>query len=389
MKLGCEVDGVPEGTVVFPFEPLLRVTGPLIQCQILETALLNMINFQTLIATKAARVCLAAEGDPVLEFGLRRAQGFDGGVSASRASYIGGCTGTSNVLAGKLFGIPVKGTHAHSWVMAFDSEEEAFGVYADSMPDNCIFLVDTYDTIDGIRHAVTEGIRLRERGYKMIGIRLDSGDLDSLSRVARTMLDEAGLGEALIVGSSDLDEHRIARLKAEGAPITVWGVGTRLATGHNDPALGGVYKLVAVRDPGKDWNYRVKVSDDALKTTIPGILQVRRYEHEGTFNRDVIYDEAAGLKPGGETLDLLTGQVADTIPAAAVSADLLVPVVRKGEAVYNSPSIHDSRLRALDQVKRLSPTVTSLNSPERYPVSVEKNLFDMKTRLVRKHANGA
>ena len=230
LRFECDIDAVPEGTVVFPHQPLLRVQGSLLQCQILETALLNIVNFQTLIATKAARVCFAAQGDPVLEFGLRRAQGIDGGLAASRATYIGGCVATSNVLAGKLYGIPVKGTHAHSWVMSFDSEEEAFQAYAQAMPNNCIFLVDTFDTLKGTKKAIEMGQWLREKGHQLGGIRLDSGDFVQLSQQVRKMLDEAGFEQARIVASSDLDEHLIADLKSAGAQIDLWGVGTKLIT---------------------------------------------------------------------------------------------------------------------------------------------------------------
>ena len=224
LRLTCDVDAMPEGTVAFPQEPLLRVRGPILQCQILETALLNMINFQTLIATKAARICRATQGEPVLEFGLRRAQGIDGGLAASRAAYVGGCAATSNVLAGKLYGIPVRGTHAHSWVMSFDTEEEAFAGYAQAMPNNCVFLVDTYDTIQGVRHAVEVGKQLRSRGHEMIGIRLDSGDLAYLSIEARKMLDDAGFTDTTIVASNDLDERIIESLKTQGRrfPCGAW-----------------------------------------------------------------------------------------------------------------------------------------------------------------------
>ena len=248
MRLDCDVHGMPEGTIVFPHEPLLRVTGPLLQAQLLESALLNIVNFQTLVATKAARVALAARGEPVLEFGLRRAQGIDGALAASRAAYLGGCVATSNVLAGRLFGIPVRGTHAHSWVMCFDDELEAFRAYAQAMPNNCVFLVDTYDTLNGVRHAIEVGREMRQQGHEMIGIRLDSGDLAWLSIAARRMLDEAGFPQATIVASNDLDEHLIASLKEQGATIGIWGVGTRLITAYDQPALGGVYKLAAIRD---------------------------------------------------------------------------------------------------------------------------------------------
>ena len=238
--LEVSIDAVEEGRAVFAHEPLLRVSGPLLQCQLLETPLLNLINFPTLIATKAARVCLAAQGDRVLEFGVRRAQGIDGGLTASRAAYIGGVDGTSNLLAGSMYGIPVSGTHAHSWVMSFDSELEAFKSFAEAMPGNCLFLVDTYNTLAGVKNAVLAGDYLRSRGGTLLGVRLDSGDLGYLSIEARKILDAAGFKDVLIVGSNDLDESQILNLKAAGAKINVWGVGTKLVTAYDDPALGGI-----------------------------------------------------------------------------------------------------------------------------------------------------
>ncbi len=301
-----DVYAVPEGTVVFPQEPLLRVDGPVVPCMLLETALLAVVNFQTLVATKAARVCLAAQGDPVLEFGLRRAQGIDGGLAASRAAYVGGCAATSNTLAGRLYGIPVKGTHAHSWVMLHDSEEEAFMEYARALPANCVFLVDTYGTLDGVRHAIQAGRWLRERGHEMVGIRLDSGDLAWLSIRARALLDEAGFPGAAILASNELDEIIIQSLKEQGARIAVWGVGTRLVTGQDDGALGGVYKLGAVRaGPDAPWERRVKVSEQASKTTIPGLLEVRRFETAEGFLADVIYDALLGLPEAPVMVDPL------------------------------------------------------------------------------------
>jgi nicotinate phosphoribosyltransferase len=230
LRLSIDLDAVPEGTVVFPHEPLLRVTGPLLECQLLETALLCLVNFNTLIATKAARICHAAGDDPVLEFGLRRAQGADGAVAASRAAHLGGCSATSNVLAGRLHGIPVRGTHAHSWVMSFADEPAAFAAYAQAMPNNCTFLVDTYDTLEGVRHALAAGQVLRAQGHQLAGIRLDSGDLAWLSQEARKLLDAAGFAQARIVASNDLDERLIESLKRQGARIDAWGVGTKLVT---------------------------------------------------------------------------------------------------------------------------------------------------------------
>src|SRR5688572_29036188 len=271
MRFTCDVDAIPEGTAVFPHEPLVRVRGPILQCQLVETPLLAMVNFQTLVATKAARVCQATRGEPVLEFGLRRAQGIDGGLSASRAAYVGGCAATSNVLAGKLFGIPVRGTHAHSWVMSFDSELEAFRAYADAMPNNCVFLVDTYNTLEGVRRAVQVGREMRERGaHEMVGIRLDSGDLAYLSIEARKILDAGGFPKAQILASNDLDEQIITSLKEQGATIAIWGVGTKLVTAYDQPALGGVYKLSALRGADDAWKYKLKLSEQTAKVSNPG-----------------------------------------------------------------------------------------------------------------------
>jgi len=286
-----DIDAIPEGEFVFPNQPILRVSGPLAICQILETALLNLVNFHTLIATKAARVRIAAGDDTVLEMGLRRAQGQDGAMAASYAAYVGGVDATSNVLAGRKFGIPIRGTHAHSWVMAFDTEPAAFQAYAEQMPNNCVFLVDTYNTVEGIRNAITTAGELATQGHKLLGIRLDSGDLCELSKTARTMLDQAGLEDTAIVASSDLDEHRITELKAAGAKITVWGIGTRLVTGHDQPALGGVYKLGSIRRTGGTWRDVAKHSEDAIKASLAGHLDgVRQYDEQGSPVADLITD---------------------------------------------------------------------------------------------------
>ncbi|MCE5252125.1 nicotinate phosphoribosyltransferase [bacterium] len=384
LRLTCDVDAIPEGTVVFPHEPLVRVSGPLLQCQIVESIVLNIVNFQTLIATKAARICQAAQGESVLEFGLRRAQGFDGALAASRASYIGGCAGTSNVLAGKLFGIPVKGTHAHSWVMSFDDELESFHAYARAMPNNCIFLVDTYDTLDGVRNAVEAGKWLRSHGHSMAGIRLDSGDFVSLSREARKILDSAGFTDAVIVGSNELDEYRISELKKQGARIAVWGVGTRLVTSHDYPALGGVYKLTAVRRPGEPWRYTVKLSEEAAKTTIPGIVQVRRYRSGDCFACDVMYDIGLGIDDRAAVMHRIDDGSACNIPEYGGSEDLLVPVLRNGELVYTIPSIGDIRARAGSQLSWLPDGIRRLSDPDEYPVGLEPELARLKEKLVHK-----
>ena len=382
-KFVCDVDAIPEGTIVFPHEPLIRVTGPLLQCQILETALLNIVNFQTLIATKSSRICHAADGDPVLEFGLRRAQGIDGALAASRAAFIGGCAATSNVLAGKLFGIPVKGTHAHSWIMSFDTEPEAFDAYAQALPNNCVFLVDTYDTLEGVRHAVETGRRLRARGHEMVGIRLDSGDLSYLSIQARRILNEAGFDRAIIVASNELDEELIASLKQNGAAINVWGVGTRLVTGYDQPALGGVYKLSALRQPGGEWDYRIKLSEQAIKISSPGILQVRRFRRDDRFTADVIFNECEGIPDCCSMVDPLDSVRRQPIDQRESGNDLLVPVFRRGKRVYELPDIREIREHRARQMEAVSPEVKMRKHAHRYPVGLESGLHDLKTRLVQ------
>ncbi len=383
LRLECDVDAVPEGTAVFQHEPLLRVRGPIIPCMLLETPLLNLIGFPTLVATKAARVCLAARGDPVIEFGLRRAQGIDGGLCASRAAFIGGCAATSNVLAGKLYGIPVKGTHAHSWVMLFDDELESFLAFARAMPANCILLVDTYHSLEGVRKAVEVARWLRSQGRELAGIRLDSGDLAWLSGEARRMLDEAGFPRAAVLASNELDEHIIQSLKDQGAAVGVWGVGTRLVTAHGEPALGCVYKLSAVRE-GREapWRPRVKLSEQAGKTSIPGVLQTRRYRGEGGFMADVIYDETIGLPDGPEMVDPADMTRRRRIPAGTPGEDLLVPVVRRGEAVWRAPPLPEVRRRTTEQLAKLHPGLTRFVNPHQYPVGLERGLFDLRTRLV-------
>lgn len=384
LRFSCDVDAVPEGTAVFPREPLVRVIGPLPVCQMVETALLNIVNFQTLIATKAARCRIAAQGDPVIEFGLRRAQGPDGGLSASRAAYVGGATSTSNVLAGQRYGVPVAGTHAHSWVMAFDSELEAFEAYADALPNNVTFLVDTYDTLEGVRRAVEVGRRMQDRGNRLIGVRIDSGDLAWLSRRAREILDEGGFPDAKIVASNELDEHLIVSLKDQGAAIDVWGVGTKLATAWDQPALGGVYKLSAVRRAGEsEWTPRIKVSEQTAKVTTPGILGVRRYRREDRcLAGDMIYD--TNHRPTG---DVVMVDPADATRRKGFSADdeyeeLLVPVFRAGRRVYDCPPLGTARDRAIASVEEVDPSVRRFLNPHSYPVGLERGLNDLRTALV-------
>jgi nicotinate phosphoribosyltransferase len=392
LQLTCDIDAIPEGTLVFPDEPLIRVVGPIAQCQLLETTLLNIFNFPSLIATKAARVCLAAKDDPVIEFGLRRSQGVDGGLTAARAAYIGGCAGTSNLQAGQQFGIPVSGTQAHSWIMFFENEREAFKAYAEAMPNNCIFLVDTYDSIDGIRHAIETGSELRRQGHEMIGVRLDSGDGAALSIKARRMLDKAGFPNAKIVGSGDLDEYMIADLKQRGAKIDVWGVGTKLSTGRPDGALGVIYKLGAIRRPGLpaeasaeaggEWQYRIKLSEESEKTSVPGSLQVRRFHQpDGRFVADAIYETDHAVSNPCEIVDPETKDKTQ-IPADTRYSDLLVPIFRSGKLVYEAPAIEMSRDHLRKQLSCMPPEILQLNNPQPYKIGLERSLYDLRAKLI-------
>lgn len=380
----CDVEAIPEGTVVFPHEPLLRIRGPLVQAQLAETALLNMINFQTLIATKSARVCLAAQGEQVLEFGLRRAQGPEGAVMASRAAFIGGCSATSNVLAGMTHGIPVRGTHAHSWVMSFETELEAFDAYAEALPNNCVFLVDTYDTLEGVRHAVEVGKRLRARGHELNGVRLDSGDLAWLSIEARRILDEGGFPNAFIVASNDLDEHLIESLKHQGAKISVWGVGTQMVTGGAQPALGGVYKLGAIRNEQGEWEPKIKLSENAVKVSNPGIQQVRRFTLNGEFRGDAIYDEEQGCPEQVEIVHPADASRSKLMPEGAAYEDLLQPVFKAGKLVAALPTLPQIQSRCREQLAHLHATVKRLQHPHEYPAGVEKTLHERKMQLIQR-----
>lgn len=376
MQFACNVDAIPEGVLSFPDQPLVRVEGPILQCQLLETILLNQINFSTLIATKTAHIMQAAGDDIVLEFGFRRAQGLDGALTGARAAFIGGCQATSNVLAGKLFDIPVKGTHAHSWVMCFDDEITSFRKYANAMPNNCIFLVDTYDTIEGVRNAIRVGRELRENGHEMNGIRLDSGDLSELSKQSRQMLDEAGFPDARIVASGDLDEFKIRELKEKGARIAIWGVGTRLATAFDQPALNGVYKLSAVQDENGKWQYRLKLSDTEAKISNPGILQVRRWVNKkGLPAGDMIYNA-----DGHEVSPRLHHYKKDKVVTFedCEGYDLLQPVYRDGKMVMDWPAIDELRSRSREQQAWFAKV-----DLKDYPHGLEANLRDTKQTMIR------
>ncbi len=375
LDLSVSLAAVPEGTVVFAREPLLRIEAPLLVGQLIETPVLNIFNFQTLVATKAARIChVAAPGQPVLEFGLRRAQGFDGGLSASRAAYVGGCVATSNVEAGQRFGIPVRGTHAHSWVQAFDSELEAFAAFAETMPNNCVLLVDTYDVKQGIENAVAAARALERRGQRLLGIRLDSGDLLLQSRAARRRLDEEGLEDVAIVVSDNLDEKKILALRRAGAAIDTWGVGTALVTAAGAGALGGVYKLSAIRRSCEErWRPVFKFGAGVGKASLPGRLQVRRYRDDaGGLKRDVIHaldesGEASGLDdPGG--------------------LDLLVPVLEDGRLIETLPTLETVRETAGREVASLPAALLDLEARRPAPVEVTASLLRHCDRLAASHA---
>lgn len=384
MKLDLDIDAVHEGTIVFPQDPVVRVMGPILQCQIIETPLLNIVNFETLIATKAARVCLAAEST-VAEFGLRRAQGPAGGLYASRAAVIGGCSSTSNVLAGQRFGVPVSGTHAHAWVMSFDDELTAFREYARIMPNNCVLLVDTYDVEKGIDNAITVGLEMKERGERLMGIRIDSGDLAWLAKMARRKLDDAGLTDTGIVLSNDLDENTIRSIRQQGAQVMSWGVGTKLATAYDQPTLGGVYKLSAVKDKGSDtWRDCLKITAQSVKLTTPGVLDIRRYFHDnGKIAGDMVYDVNTGINA-----DEIIVDPADSLRRKKLGGKrfetLLKPLAKHGK-VCLEPEYRDTmaaQQRTKDGLETLDESQKRILNPHTYPVGLERNLYERRAALV-------
>jgi nicotinate phosphoribosyltransferase len=393
--LQLDIDAVAEGTAVFPYEPIIRVSGPISQCLLIETALLNIVNFETLIATKAARVCSVANG-PVAEFGLRRAQGPNGGNSASRAAIVGGCASTSNVMAGKLYDLPISGTHSHAWVMAFDSELEAFRSYANSFAHNCILLVDTYNTFKGIANAIIVAHEMENRGQRLTGIRIDSGDLAWLSIQAREQLDAAGLDYVKIFASNDLDEYTIHSLLTEqDARIDAWGVGTRLACAYNQPALGGVYKLSAIKQPGQS-NYTpvIKESEQLLKSTMPGLLAVRRYFYSnGKMAGDMVYDiqnTQAMLRPQFLKNAVITdpfNELRQKDLSNLEFIDLLEPLIRSGQPLAKLPSPLQAQANTLRNLQMLHPANKRLLNPHIYPVGMERSLLEQRDKLLSRAHN--
>jgi nicotinate phosphoribosyltransferase len=385
-RFNGDLSAVPEGTLVFPGEPIIRVTASLPEAQFIESALLNIMNFQTLIATKAARVCIAAEGDPVVEFGLRRAHGPDAALGAARAAFIGGAQGTSNVLAGKLFGIPVRGTLAHSWVESFPSELEAFRAYCRLYPEASLLLVDTYDTLkSGVPNAIKVGKEMRSQGRgELTGIRLDSGDLAYLSQEARKMLDKEGFHQTKIFASSDLDEWIIESIKKQGGRIDTWGVGTKLVTAYSNPALGGVYKLTAIEEAGR-MVPKIKRSDNPEKVTNPGMKKIIRFfDLNGFIRGDVMFleeevPESKALRVYHSTIPHLS----KVYPARFLRSEILVPIFKKGVLVYSKPALPEIQKNTRRNLDRLGPEYKRFQNPHIYHVSLSQKLLRTKQTLLK------
>lgn len=391
-KFTGDIYAIPEGTVMFPKEPIVKVIAPIIEAQLVETAILNIINHQSLIATKAARVCYAAKGDGIMEFGLRRAQGPDAGIYGARAAVIAGCVGTSNVLTGQMFNVPVKGTHAHSWIMSFPDEYTAFKTYADLYPNACILLVDTYDTLrSGVPNAIKVFKEMREAGIELkgYGIRLDSGDLAYLTKKARTMLDDAGFKDAIISASSDLDEYLIDSLKTQGAQITSWGVGTNLITAKDNPAFGGVYKLAAVMGDDGKFIPKIKVSENSEKITNPGNKTVYRvYDADGMIKADLI---ALADEKYDESEPLLLFDPVETWkktllePGEYTMREIMVPVFKDGKCVYTTPEVMDIQAYCKKELSTLWDESKRLINPQEVHVDLSRPLFDIKHKLLNNY----
>ncbi len=390
-RFSGDIYAIPEGTVIFPREPLIKVVAPIMEAQLIETALLTIINHQSLIATKAARVVYAAKGDGIMEFGLRRAQGPDAGIYGARAAIIGGCVGTSNVLTGQLFDVPVLGTHAHSWIMSFPDEYTAFKTYARLYPDACTLLVDTYDTLrSGVPNAIRVFREMREEGIELknFGIRLDSGDLAYLTKKARKMLDEAGFPDAKISASSDLDEYLINSLKAQGAQINSWGVGTNLITSADCPAFGGVYKLAAIEAEDGTFIPKIKLSENTEKVTNPGNKTIFRiYDkafHKVRADLICLADETFD-----ENEDLIIFDPIETWKKTKLKAgtyelrELLVPIFKNGECVYTSPSVREIRDICTEEKATLWDETMRFSNPHQMYVDLSDKLFRIKADLLQ------
>lgn len=383
-KFTGDIYTVEEGTVMFPNEPIIRIKAPLYQAQLIETALLTIINFQSLIATKASRVCFAAKGDPVFEFGLRRAQGPDAGIYGARAAIIGGCTATANVLAGKMFNIPVVGTHAHSWVQKFDNELYAFEAYAKIYPNNCLLLVDTYDVLkSGMPNAIKVFKELKAKGHEPLGIRLDSGDLDYLSKECKNMLTEAGFEDVRITASNDLDEYCISNLKSSGSPINSWGVGTKLITSSDSPSLGGVYKLVASYKDGK-YEPKIKISEDPEKITNPGYKKVVRiYNTQGHAEADLIMleDESIDTTKPLTIFHPVYKWKTKTFTNYTIK-ELLKPLYINGECKYEKKSVIEIQEYTRNELNTLWREYKRLLYPQTYKVDLSEKLCTLKESML-------
>ena len=388
-KFTGDIYAIPEGSVIFPREPMLKVIAPIMEAQFIETAILNILNHQSLIATKAARICYAAEGDGIMEFGLRRAQGPDAGIYGARAAVIGGCAGTSNVLTGQMFDVPVMGTHAHSWIMSFDDEYTAFYTYAKLYPMACTLLVDTYDTLNsGVPNAIKVFKQMKKEGIELknYGIRLDSGDLAYLSKKARKMLDDAGFKDATITASNDLDEFLIASLKMQGAEITNWGVGTNLITSKDCPSFGGVYKLAAIMEDGENFTPKIKLSDNSEKITNPGNKKIYRiYEKENNkIKADLICLENETFTEN-EDMHLFDPHEPwkKTVLKAGTFTlkEMLVKVFDKGQCVYHSDSVMKLRDFAISEMETLWEATKRFENPHQV---LSQKLYDIKISLLEK-----
>lgn len=385
-----DIYAIPEGSVMFPREPMIKVIAPIMEAQLVETAILNIINHQSLIATKAARVCYAAKGDGIMEFGLRRAQGPDAGVYGARAAMIAGCIGTSNVLAGQLFDVPVKGTHAHSWIMSFPDEYTAFKTYADMYPSACILLVDTYDTLkSGVPNAIRVFTEMREAGIPLTfyGIRLDSGDLAYLSKKARKMLDAAGFPDAVISASNDLDEYLIDSLKAQGATITSWGVGTHMITAKDNPSFGGVYKLAAIKGADGKFIPKIKLSENSEKVTNPGNKKIYRiYDKEtGKIKADLICLEDEYFSEDEDMLlfDPLEPWKKTKLKKGTFTLrPLMEKIFENGECVYTSPKVMDIREYCIKEQNTLWEETRRFANPHKVYVDLSARLYDIKIQLL-------
>ena len=393
-----DIYAIPEGTVVFPREPLVKVIAPIMEAQLVETAILNIINHQSLIATKAARVCYAARGDGIMEFGLRRAQGPDAGIYGARAAVIGGCAGTSNVLTGQMFNVPVLGTHAHSWIMSFPDEYTAFKTYAKMYPNSCTLLVDTYDVLkSGVPNAIRVFEEMREEGIQLThyGIRIDSGDLAYLSKEAYKMLAAAGFDDATISASSDLDEYLIDSLKTQDAKINSWGVGTNLITSKDNPAFGGVYKLAAVKDDGSSsFTPKIKLSENTEKVTNPGNKTVYRIysKSTGKIKADLICLADEVFDPE-ETMIIFdptdTWKKTKVLGGTYELRELLIPVIREGKRVYTSPEVMDLRAYCQKEQNTLWDESRRLVNPQKVYVDLSQKLFDLKKNLLEEMSEKA